>query len=165
MRPVGRRIGRDGRACTEGLGGRASTESSGWTNPLGEGPAAARGLLRFCGQGTTPRCARCGHGRVFGPASHCNGAWPGGYSSLEASRILRNLLQRLVAFQRSVSVHIFGSISRSWLVPSAKSEDAVLDEWAELHDAALGYAPSWRAGDETDASPRRAPSSIPQAIQ
>jgi hypothetical protein len=33
-------------------------------------------------------------------------------------------------------------VSRSWLVPSGKAEDAVLDEWAELHDAVLGYLPN-----------------------
>lgn len=32
---------------------------------------------------------------------------------------------------------------RSWVVPTAEAEDAVLDEWAELHDTLLGYPPSW----------------------
>jgi hypothetical protein len=31
-------------------------------------------------------------------------------------------------------------VRRSWL---EHAEDAVLDEWAELHDAVLGYPPSW----------------------
>ena len=35
------------------------------------------------------------------------------------------------------------TISRSWLLPSAKAEDVVLDEWAELHDALLGFPPNW----------------------
>jgi hypothetical protein len=33
--------------------------------------------------------------------------------------------------------------SRSWLVPTEVAEDAVLDEWAELHDRVLGYPPNW----------------------
>jgi hypothetical protein len=33
-------------------------------------------------------------------------------------------------------------VSRSWLVPAVEAEDAVLDEWAELHGALLGYPPS-----------------------
>jgi hypothetical protein len=40
--------------------------------------------------------------------------------------------------QREVSV----SLSRAWLVPAAETEDAVLDEWAELHHAVLGYPPN-----------------------
>jgi hypothetical protein len=34
-------------------------------------------------------------------------------------------------------------VGRSWLVPSADAEAAVLDEWAELHDAMLGFPPNW----------------------
>jgi hypothetical protein len=33
--------------------------------------------------------------------------------------------------------------SRSWLVRVAHAEDALLDEWAEFHDAVLGYPPNW----------------------
>ncbi len=35
------------------------------------------------------------------------------------------------------------SVRRSWLVPTEQAEDAVLDEWTELHDAVLGFPPSW----------------------
>jgi hypothetical protein len=35
-------------------------------------------------------------------------------------------------------------VSRSWLVRVADAEDAVLDEWAEFHDAVLGYPPKVR---------------------
>jgi hypothetical protein len=34
-------------------------------------------------------------------------------------------------------------VRRSWVVPGERAEDAVLDEWAELHDAMLGYPPNW----------------------
>ena len=33
--------------------------------------------------------------------------------------------------------------ARSRVLPSREAEDAVLDEWAELHDALLGYPPNW----------------------
>jgi hypothetical protein len=29
------------------------------------------------------------------------------------------------------------------MLPSAVAEDAVLDEWAELHDTVLGFPPRW----------------------
>jgi hypothetical protein len=32
---------------------------------------------------------------------------------------------------------------RSCLLLSAEADDAVLDEWAELHDAVLGFPPNW----------------------
>jgi hypothetical protein len=38
--------------------------------------------------------------------------------------------------------------SRAWLVPTEVAEDTVLDEWAELHDAVLGYPPNWQAENE-----------------
>ena len=47
-----------------------------------------------------------------------------------------------------VSIHVGpdgrGSVSwcRARLVPAVEAEDAVLDEWAELHDALLGCPPS-----------------------
>jgi hypothetical protein len=31
---------------------------------------------------------------------------------------------------------------RSWLVAAVEAEDAVLDEWAKLHDRVLGYPPN-----------------------
>jgi hypothetical protein len=34
-------------------------------------------------------------------------------------------------------------VGRSWLVPSAEAEHVVLDEWAQVHDALLGFPPSW----------------------
>jgi hypothetical protein len=34
-------------------------------------------------------------------------------------------------------------VARSWVVRIEEAEDAVLDEWAELHDAVLGYPPNW----------------------
>jgi hypothetical protein len=34
-------------------------------------------------------------------------------------------------------------VRRSWLLPAEHAEDAVLDEWAEFHDAVLGYPPCW----------------------
>ena len=30
-----------------------------------------------------------------------------------------------------------------WVVPVAEAEDAVLDEWAELHDRVRGFPPNW----------------------
>jgi hypothetical protein len=33
-------------------------------------------------------------------------------------------------------------VRRSWLLPAEHAQDAVLDDWAELHDAVLGYPPN-----------------------
>jgi len=43
-----------------------------------------------------------------------------------------------------ISARFLGEAAgRSWLVPSSRAEDEVLDEWAALHDAVLGFPPSW----------------------
>lgn len=34
-------------------------------------------------------------------------------------------------------------IERSWLVPDARAEHSVLDDWAVFHDAVLGFLPNW----------------------
>jgi hypothetical protein len=34
-------------------------------------------------------------------------------------------------------------VRRSWLVPSAEAEDAMLDEWGEFHYTVLGFPPNW----------------------
>jgi hypothetical protein len=41
-----------------------------------------------------------------------------------------------------ITEHRLGE-GRSWLVPAQHAEDTVLDEWADLHDAVLGYPPNW----------------------
>ena len=44
---------------------------------------------------------------------------------------------------RITARHVGEGARRSWVVPAAEGEEAVLDEWAELHDRVLGYPPNW----------------------
>jgi hypothetical protein len=48
-----------------------------------------------------------------------------------------------VVLDRVTSHRLGESDSRSSVAPVADAEDAVIDEWAELHDDLLGYPPTW----------------------